>query len=105
MIASRSQRCSHSSMLWLVSTTDWPFFWIRPMMVHKFLLGGRWLGPASLAGDLPGHGVHPCTRLVQEDQRWLPGLAVGRGGKGPAQDSHQGHGHIQLPLVATAVAP
>ena len=66
--------------------------------------GGRWLEPASLAGDLPGHGVHTCTRLVQEDQRWLPGLAVGRGGKGQAQDSHQGHGHIQLPLVATVVA-
>ena len=30
MMASRSQSASHSSMLWLVNTTDCPFRWIRP---------------------------------------------------------------------------
>ena len=54
MIASRSQRCSHSSMLWLVSTTDWPFFWILPIMFHKFLLGD---GGSSLQ-------VYPVTYLA-----------------------------------------
>ena len=83
--------------LWEVSTTLWPFLWIRWMICHRFRLGSH-ININSRVTLLklihrcdrlmPGHRIHPGAGLVQEDERRLP---------------NERHRHVELALVTPAI--